>query len=83
MENTVSLFYIGKKLRSSGDHNLTQNIVEKFTKLSEIGFPIECFTADFSLFSSTIVKCLLDAWMGTHYQFRNFRNFLMSYIHFW
>ena len=40
----MSLFCIGKKLRSSGHHNLTQNIVEKFTKLSKIGFPIECFT---------------------------------------
>ena len=29
-------------------HNLAQNVVEKFTKLSKIDFSMECFTADFS-----------------------------------
>ena len=28
--------------------NLGQMVVDKFTKLSKIGFPTECFTADFS-----------------------------------
>ena len=28
-------------------YNLRQNIVDKFTKLSKIRFPMKCFTADF------------------------------------
>ena len=31
-------------------YNLGQNVGDKFTKLSEIGFSMECFTADFLRF---------------------------------
>ena len=29
-------------------YNIRQKVVDKFTKLSKIGFAMECFTADFS-----------------------------------
>ena len=36
--------------------NLEQNIVDKSTKVSNIGFCMEYFTADFSQFCRTTVK---------------------------
>ena len=38
------------------NYNLGQDIVDKFKKLSKIGFFMECLTADFSHFSGTAVK---------------------------
>ena len=35
--------------------NIEQEIVDKFTKLSKIGFSMEYYTADSSLFSNTNV----------------------------
>ena len=47
-------------------YNHGQNVVDKFTKLSKIGFFVERFTAHFSKFSSKTVKiCLLGSWLGT------------------
>ena len=40
-------------------YNLGQNIIDKSTKLSNIGFSVECFTADFLQFCSTTVKTFL------------------------
>ena len=37
-------------------YNQGQNTVHIYTKLSKIGDTLECFTADFSQFSSTTVK---------------------------
>ena len=40
--------------------NIGQKIEDKFTKLSKIGFSVECLTADFSRFSSRKLKiCIL------------------------
>ena len=47
---------------SHKNYNLQQNIVDKFTKLRNIGFSREYFTADFLQFWSTTVKiCLLGS----------------------
>ena len=57
----TNLTYYNEK--SAFLHNLGQNIVDKFMKLSKIGFYIECVTADFSQFTSTPVKvCLVVGW---------------------
>ena len=40
-------------------YNIGQNIVDKSTKLSNIGFFIECFTTHFSQFCSITVKICL------------------------
>ena len=46
-------------------YNLRQKIVGKFTKLSDIGFPLECFSTGFLRFSSTNVKiCILVGQLG-------------------
>ena len=45
---------------------LEKKIVGKFTKLSEIGFSMGYFTADFSQFSGTNVKiCLMGCQLDT------------------
>ena len=36
-------------------YNPGQNIVDRITKVSKKGFSVECFTADFSQFSSSTV----------------------------
>ena len=49
-----------------GMFNRGQRIADKFTKLSKIGLSMECFTADFSLFTCTNVKiCFLGGRVGT------------------
>ena len=45
-------------------YNHGQNIEEKFKELSKIGFSLECFTADFWHFSSTIVETSLLGWVA-------------------
>ena len=53
-----------------------QKIVGKFTKLSEIGFFLKCFTIDFWQFSIATVKtCFLGDRLGTHHQFQVFQRF--------
>ena len=48
----------------------------KLTKLGEIGFTMECFTADFWQFSSTTVKSyLLSGRIGTNRQFQACQRF--------
>ena len=45
------------------------NVVDKLTKLSEIGFSIKCFTAGFWQRSSSIAKiCLSGDWLCTRHQ---------------
>ena len=55
---------------------MEKNIVDRFTKLSKIGVYLECFTAEFLLFSSTIVEIwLLSGRLGTCHQFQAFQRF--------
>ena len=53
--------------------NLGKKIVDKFGKLSKIGFSVEYLTADFSQFSMKI--CLLDCGLGNYYQLQAFHGF--------
>ena len=58
------------------NYNLGQNIVDKFTKLSKIGFSMERFTADFLQFSNATVKIyLLGGRLDTHVQFQAIQGF--------
>ena len=65
--------------------NPGQNFVDKFTKSSKIGLSVECYTTDFSQFSSTTVKIFLfSGRLGTCHGFEAFQgipwNFLISWI---
>ena len=47
----------------------SRKIVDKFIKLSKIGFSVEYFTGDFSQFSSVFLRiCLVGGRLGTRYQ---------------
>ena len=64
-------------------YNLGQNVGDKLTKLSKIGFPMECFTADFlRFFTKKRQNLALGWWLGTRHQIQVFqwfsRNFLIS-----
>ena len=71
-------------------YNLRQKIVDKFTKLSDIGFPLECFSTGFLRFSSTNVKiCILGGQLGNRLQNpsnsgiilkRSFSNFYILFL---
>ena len=51
-------------------YSIGQNIVGKFTNLSEIGLYMKCFTADVLQFCSKNVKVyLIGGWLGTLQQF--------------
>ena len=57
-------------------YNLGQKVGDKFTKLSKIGFFMECFTADFLQFLSKNVKILLfGGRLGTRHQIQAFQGF--------
>lgn len=57
-------------------NSLGQNTLDKLTKLSQIGFSIQFFPADFSQFSSTIVKIyFLGDQPGNRNQFQAFLKF--------
>ena len=43
---------LNSKLKCFSSDNMERSIVDKFMKLSKIGFPMLCFTAEFSPFSS-------------------------------
>ena len=50
--------------------------LDKFTKISKIGYYVECFITGFSCFSNTAVKfCLLGAWLDPHLQLQAFWRF--------
>ena len=90
--NLVELFtFVGQNPGSMAFSTLTynheQNIVERFTKLSQIGFSLECFTTDFLQFSSTIVLSTIPSLSGIFLKFPNLSLTLfsnsrdISYIH--
>ena len=55
-------------------YNLGQNIVNKLTKLSKIGYSMEYFTADFLQFSSSTIKIyLMRDRLSTQHQFQAFQ----------
>ena len=63
--------------------NLGKNLLVKSTRLSNIGFPIECFTAGFSQFCSTTVKiCLLDGGVSTLSLVRNMSGIFLKFPNF-
>ena len=57
--------------------SLRQKIVDKFTKLSKISFPMECFIVDIWQFSSTDVKIYL---LGTDHQIQVFHGFAWNFL---
>ena len=61
---------------TKSDCNLGQNVRDKFTKSSKIGFSMECFTLIFCDFLPKSVKIwLLGGWLGTRHQIQAFRGF--------
>ena len=53
-----------------------QKVAYKFTKLSEIGFCMECFGADFSrVFNENVKIWLLGVRLGTRNQIQAFQGF--------
>ena len=46
-KETVSFRFLTRNYRTEKTYNYGQKVVEKFTKLSKIGFSMECFAADF------------------------------------
>ena len=50
----------GKLLKSPGNYDFGQNIIDKFTKFSKSGFSMTCFTADLRYFCSAIVKAFWE-----------------------
>ena len=64
--------------------NVGQNIVDKYIKLSKVGFSMECFTADFLQFLSTTVKiCLLGGRLDTCHQFQALQGFSSNFLISW
>ena len=71
-------------------YNLRQKIVGKFAKLSDVGFPLECFSTGFLRFSSTNIKiCILGGQLGNRLQNpsnsgiilkRSFSNFYILFL---
>ena len=95
--NGISIFnsffgFVAKRNQNKyfRSYNLRQKIVDKFTKLSDIGFPLECFSTGFLRFSSTKVKiCILGGQLGNHLQNpsnsgiilkRSFSNFYILFL---
>ena len=60
-----------------GNYNLRQNIVDKFTKISKLGFSMECLAADFLHFYGTALSiCLFGVQLGTPLRLPAFQDFL-------
>ena len=95
--NGISIFnnffgFVAKRNQNKyfWSYNLRQKIVDKFTKLSDIGFPLECFSTGFLRFSSTNVKiCILGGQLGNRLQNpsnsgiilkRSFSNFYILFL---
>ena len=58
-------------------YNPGQNIVDKLTKLSKMGFSMECFTDDFVF----ICHNLSLGWpLRTHHRFQAFQRFFWNFI---
>ena len=47
-------------------YNLGQEVIDKFTKLSNIGFPMKCFIADFLQFFTVKRQNLSVGWTGRY-----------------
>ena len=67
---------IPPRLNKVNIYNLGQKVGDKLTKLSEIGFSMEWFTADFLQFFTKNVKIwLLVGRLGTRHQIQAFQGF--------
>ena len=67
-------------------YNFLQNIVEKYKKLSNIDFFIECFTADFVAFLQHSYQNLSFQWQTGHmliYRFEAFQGFPWNLLTVW
>ena len=95
--NGISIFnsffgFVAKRNQNKyfRSYNLRQKIVGKFAKLSDVGFPLECFSTGFLRFSSTNVKiCILGGQLGNRLQNpsnsgiilkRSFSNFYILFL---
>ena len=55
-------------------YNLGQGVGDKFTKLSKIGFSMDCFMADFlRLFTETVKIWFFGGRLGTRHQIQAFQ----------
>ena len=62
---------------------LLQKIADKFIELSNIGFSMECFIADFSRFFGTTVQiCLLSDPLGTGHQVQSISQIFLIFFFF-
>ena len=62
-------------------YNLGQNIVNKYTKLTKLGFTTECFSHDFLQFPGTIVKIwLLGYRLVTCDKLQAFQGFFRNFL---
>ena len=58
------------------DYNLGQEVVNKLTKLSKIGFSMESFKADFlKFFSESVNTWLMGDRLGTRHQIQVLQGF--------
>ena len=55
-KETVSFRFLIRKYRPEKTYNYRQKVVDKFTKLSKIGFSMGCFAADFLWLASENFK---------------------------
>ena len=57
-------------------YNLRQKVGDKFTKLSKIGFSMDCFTADFwGFFNENVRIWLSGGRLSTRHQIQAFQGF--------
>ena len=55
-KETVSFRFLTRNYRTEKTYSYGQKVVDKFTKLSKIGFSMECFAADFLWLASENFK---------------------------
>ena len=62
--------------QNENSYNLVPKVADKFTKLSKIGFSMDCFTADFlRLFTEKCQNLALGGRLGTCHQNQAFQGF--------
>ena len=61
-------------------YTLGQKVVDKSTRLREIGFPMECFTGFFQFLPKNIKIWLLGGWVGARYQSKVFWGFSLNFL---
>ena len=75
-KETVSFRFLTRNCSMEKTYNYGQKVVDKFTKLSKIGFSMECFAAGFLCLASGNFKNLLwGSHLDTHFQIQAFQGF--------